>query len=640
MNKLILTILAILFLNFGFTEAIAQEKYRSHKVEKGETVYSISKKYGISEAAIYQLNPDARNGISSNNILIIPSEDIINTGSTPLEFRKHRVKRKETLFSISQKYGITVDDIKKYNKHLYSKGLKKGEKLQIPVFPKEEVVVVEENNNTTSIESGTNDMATHTIAAKETKYGIARKYGISIAELEALNPEVPENFPIGAILKVPSEAVTDSAVIEEEAYNFYEVQPKEGFFRLKVKLGLTKEEIVTLNPYAAEGLKSGMILKIPKEVATELSEKVDRVDLTDRISDRERKRVALLLPFQLKKMMADSLEGNQDLIKENRAIRVALDFYSGALMAAEFAKDKGISIELNVYDTEGSVNKTGSIIAGNDFEDTDAVIGPLLSRNVEKAAADLKRNNVPVFSPLSNRQIKLTSNLFQTLTGEDILEASMIDYLKANVEGRNVILISDKTKTRQKQAILSAIPNAIQLSPREKGFLYVVDIEEKIDKTRENWVILESTDPIIISNVVGLLNGMPETHQIRLFTTDKNDSYDFDDISNMHLANLNFTFPSNRKIYDFNDKNAFLVSYKNKYGVLPNRFAVRGFDVTYDVLLRLAANGNVYDASSDDYETEYIENKFRYRKKMFSGYTNNAHYILKYNNDLRFEVVE
>ncbi|MEM7185168.1 MAG: LysM peptidoglycan-binding domain-containing protein [Bacteroidota bacterium] len=636
----ILCILAVLFMGFGSLDCTAQDRYRSHKVTQGETVYSISKKYGISEAAIYQLNPDARNGISTNTLLIIPTDDIISAGSAPLEFKKHRVKRRETLFSISQKYGITVDDIKKYNKHLYSKELKKGEKLQIPVFPKEEAITVVENNNTTTLESGTNNMATHKIAAKETKYGIARKYGITIAELEALNPEVPENFPIGAVLNVPSESVTTSAVIEEETFDFYEVQPREGFFRLKVKLGLTEEEIVALNPYAKDGLKSGMILKIPKEVASDLAAKVDRVDLTERMTDMDTKRVALLLPFQLKKMVRDSVEGNEDVIRENRAMRVALDFYSGALLAAEFAKEKGMSIELEVFDTEGSVSRTGSIIANNDFKGTDAVIGPLLSRNVSKAASDLKRNDVPVFSPLSNREIKLTSNLFQTVPGEDILEASMIDYLKANATGRNVILISDQTKIREKQAILAAIPDAITLSPREKGFLYVVDIDQKIDKTRENWVILESTDPVIISNVIGLLNGMPENYQIRLFTTDKNDSYDFDDISNMHLANLSFTFPSNRKSYDFNDKNAFLVSYKNKYGVLPNRFAVRGFDVTYDVLLRLAAGGNVYDASSKDFETEYIENKFRYRKKMFSGYTNNAHYILKYNDDLRFEVVE
>ena len=633
-------ILMSLFLVFGssYAEVSAQEQYRSHKVTQGETVYSISKKYGISEAAIYRLNPDAKAGIGLNSMLIIPTGDIINAGSAQVEFKKHRVKRKETLFSIAKKYGITVDDIKKYNKHLYSKELKKGEKLQIPIFSKA-ATTIEVTNTNTSSNTGSS-AKTHVVQAKETKYGIARKYGISIAELEALNPDVSKNFPIGTTLIVPDEAVTESATIEEATFDFYEVQPKEGFFRLKVKLGLSQEEIITLNPYAKDGLKEGMILKIPKEIASTLSEEVNKVNLENNISDRSMKKLAVLLPFQLKKIISDSIADNKVVIKDNRTMRIALDFYSGVLMAAEFAKDKGVSIELNAFDTEGSITKSASIVSTNDFTEFDAVIGPLLSRNVEKVAGLLKSDNVAVFSPLSNRSIKLTSNLFQTLPSDKMLETAMIDYFKENVGDRNVILISDNTKSKAKQAILAAIPNALTLAPREKGFLYVVDIQNKMDKTRENWVILESSNPVIISNVVGLLNGMPETLMVRLFTTDKNDTYDFDDISNMHLANLNFTFPSNHKSYDFNDKNAFLVSYKNKYGVLPNRFAVRGFDVTYDVLLRLAAEGNVYDASDGDFETEYIENKFRYEKKMFSGFRNNALYILKYNQDLLFEVVK
>ncbi|MBL4663727.1 MAG: LysM peptidoglycan-binding domain-containing protein [Flavobacteriaceae bacterium] len=638
MKHLIVLISLVLVFSVGYAEMSAQEQYRSHKVVHGETVYSISKKYGISEAAIYRLNPDAKAGIGTHSVLIIPSDDIINAGSVQVAFKKHRVKRKQTLFSIAKKYGISVDDIKKYNKHLYSKELKKGEKLQIPIFS-EAITTTEVTNTTTTSNTGSN-AKTHTVLAKETKYGIARKYGITIAELEALNPDVPSNFPVGAKLNVPSEAVTESATIEEATFDFYEVQPKEGFFRLKVKLGLSQEEIIALNPYAKDGLKEGMILKIPKEVVTTLSEEVNVVNLENNITDRSLKRLAVLLPFQLKKMTSDSIANHKDLIRGNRTMRIALDFYSGVLMAAEFAKDKGISIELNAYDTEGSISKSASLVNTNDFTEFDAVIGPLLSRNVEKVAGLLKRDNIPVFSPLSNRSIKLTSNLFQTLPSDEMLATAMIDYLKENVGDRNVILISDNTKTKAKQAILAAIPSAITLAPREKGFLYVVDIERKMDKTRENWVILESDDPVIVSNVVGLLNGMPDTYGVRLFTTDKNDNYDFNDISNMHLANLNFTFPSNHKSYDFNDKNAFLVSYKNKYGVLPNRFAVRGFDVTYDILLRLVVEGNVYDASDRDFETEYIENKFRYEKKLFSGFRNKALYILKYNQDLLFEVVK
>lgn len=618
----------------GYAEIPVQQKYRSHQVQQGETVYSIAKKYNVTEAAIYQLNPDAKNGVGTNNILIIPTSDIINEGSQEVTFKKHRVRRKETLFSISQKYGISIDDIKKYNKHLYAASLRKGEKLQIPIFSKKETTVLVSNENT----SNTN---IHVVAAKETKYGIARKYGISITELETLNPDLPANLPIGTELNVPVTSVMETATIEEEAFDFYEVQPKEGFFRLKVKLGLSQEEIIALNPYAKEGLKEGMILKIPKEVSESISENANKVNLENSIVNTEKKRLTVMLPFQLQRADTDSIKIQQEVMKNNRLLRVSLDFYSGVLMAAEFAKDKGISTYIDVIDTGGNTQMVTSSIQDRNWEDMDAVIGPLLSKNVEKASSMLKNENVAVFSPLSNRNIKLTSNLFQTLPTNDFLEDKMIQYLKENLGNRNIIVISDKGRTKQKQALLSAFPNAITLSPREKGFLYVVDLEKVIDKTRENWVVLESEDPVIISNVVGLLNGMPqETRKVRLFTTEKNESYDYHDISNMHLAKLGFTFPSVSKSYDYKEKDAFIVSYKNKYGVLPNRYAVRGFDLTYDILLRLAAEGNVFDASSDDFETEYVENKFRYTKKMFSGYKNQGFYILKYTEDLQLEEVK
>ena len=71
-----------------------------------------------------------------------------------------------------------------------------------------------------------------------------------------------------------------------------------------------------------------------------------------------------------------------------------------------------------------------------------------------------------------------------------------------------------------------------------------------------------------------------------------------------------------------------------------NRYAIRGFDVTYDVLLRMASEKDIYDAVLPENQTVYIENKFRYKKSDSEGYCNEAAYILKYNNELKFEVVE
>ena len=609
-----------------------QQQYKSHKVEKGETVYSIAQRYGISESAIYRLNPDAKNGIGTNTIIILPnaSNVISSSGTNDVKFKMHRVKRKETLFSISQEYNVSQDDIKKYNKELYSRQLKKGEKIRIPISKKitSTTTVSETTENT--------ETNTHKVAPKETIYGIARKYNTTIAELKKLNPGLDKNIAIGTVLNVPDVSTTESASIDNEKYDLYEVQPKEGFYRLKVKLGLSEEEIIALNPYAKEGLKDGMILKIPKENSVGVTEKATLVNLENYISNKSVKNVAVLLPFELREVVSDSTASNKDLLKSNSVLRIALDFYSGVLMATEFAKDQGISVNLQVFDTERSATKVGNIIASNNFKNIDAVIGPLLSNNVDKAAANLRSNNIPVFSPLSNKDIRMYPNLFQTLPTDDMLRARMMDYLVEKSAGKNLIIISDAKHNSEKQKIISQIPTAKTVSPREGGHLYQRDIAAKVDSERENWVVLASSDPVLVSNVVGLLNGMPNNYKLRLLALDKNKAYDYHDVSNMHLAKLKFTFPSVNKSYDFNEKDPFLISYKNKYGVLPNRYAVRGFDITYDILLRLASADDVYKASENDFVTEYIENKFQYSNKLLSGYQNNAVYIVKYDENLHF----
>jgi LysM repeat protein len=622
---------------FSMSSALlAQEEYRSHYVKQGETIFSIAKKYGTTTEAIYKLNPDVKNKVSVNALLIIPQEVTVSPVIQEVELKKHRVKRKETLFSISQKYNVSIDDIKKYNKELYARPIKKGEKIMIPILVQKEII----KEPTTVVEVGSETDNKHTVEAKETKFGIARKYGISITELEALNPNMGDNLQIGTVLIVPALAVTNSATIEED-FDFYEVQPKEGFFRLKVKLGLTEEEIIALNPYTKDGLKDGMILKIPKENIPSIStEKALLIDLETRITDRSEKNLVIMLPFQLNKVDNDSLNANRDLLRKGGALRVALDFYSGVLMAAEFAKDKGISVRIDVFDTEGSDSKTSSLILNHNFSNVDAVIGPLLKKNVERAASMLRETKTPIISPLSNREIKMYSNLFQTLPTEEMLRKSMLDYLIENSGDKNLVLISDTKRSDQKAEILKALPNTTTISPRERGFLYVVDVDTKLVKEKENWIILESADSGIISNVLGLLNGMPEDFKIRLFTLDKNDAYDYHDVSNMHLAKLNFTFPSVNRNYNYREKDPFLVSYKNKYGIFPNRYAVRGFDIGYDILLRLASAEDLYEAVESDYETEYVENKFRYTKKRGDGYQNQASYIIKYMENLDFEIVK
>ncbi len=607
----------------------AQQQYTSHSVQKGETVYSISKQYNVSEQMIYNLNPTAKDGLKVNSVLILPAkaQQSFDDGG----YRKHKVKRQETLYGIAQLYHVSVDDIKKLNKELYSRGLKNGEKILIPKTSLETPKVSTEGE---VIPPGTKN---YKIQPKETKFGVARKFNLSIAELESLNPNLGSELKEGSTIVVPENAVVDTGEIDTANFQYYEVLPKEGFYRLKVKFGISETELIALNPYAKDGLKEGMILKIPKE---ESNSAVAEIDLEKNISNKKMKTIALMLPFSINASATDSTGTDMDRIKKDPVLRIALDLYSGALMAAEFAKEKGISVTLDVYDTQKNENAVNAIISKNNFKNVDAVIGPLMQKNVERAAAQLKNDKTPVFSPLSNRDLKMTSNLFQTIPTDDVLERTMLNYIKANSFGKNIIVIADSKRNKQKENILSAIPGSKSVSPRGGGYIQASDITGVSTDGIENWVILESSDPVIVSSAVNALAGISAGYKIRLFTLNKNSAYEWDEVSSSRLAKLNFTFPSvNRNVSD-EERQPFLISYKNKYGIEPNRFAIRGFDITYDVLLRLASENNIYDAVSSGNETVYVENKFSYKQTSAEGYCNQAAYILKYNKNLEFELVE
>ena len=639
---------------FVSSMATAQKEYETHRVQKNQSLSQIATLYGVSQAAIKKRNPEIENELSAGTLLIIPTQSKSIDAQNPPKFKKHKVRRKETLITISKKYNVSIDAIKRYNKQLYARQIKKGERLQIPMHLKivdSGVVIFNDSIASGTITLDTSSLSKHIVKAKETRYGIARMYGITVSELEQMNPELGEGLSQNAIINVPSKAILKTA-IAEKGYRFYEVQPKEGFYRLKVKINLTKEQIVALNPYAKDGLQEGMILKIPSDTATAITGQINKRDLQQTIIDTSQKRIAVLLPFRLNKIISDSLSVKQQQIKKNRLMSLSLDFYSGLLMATEFAKDKGISLQLDVFDTQYNTAIVSDIINSNTFDNFDAVIGPLGQKNIEKAAAMLQDTTVPIFSPLSNKQIKVSKNVFQSLPSDVMLEDGMLQYIVSGMSDKNVIVITDSTKTAQLAKIMLAIPDARIVSLREEGFLRLEDVENQIDQTKENWVILEATDPILISNVVGVLNGLPVIdpdleedqepvdYEIRLFSLDKNAAFDYHDVSNVHLAELNFTFPSVNKSYNYKDKNAFLISYKNKYGVLPNRFAVRGFDLTYDVILRLASSEDIFTASKQEFETQYIENKFSYSKSLLSGYQNNAFYIIKYQENLQFQVLE
>ena len=625
------TILSLVFFCACFF--LQGQNFKEHKVKKDEKITEIAKKYLVTASDIYALNPDAAIELKEGMTLVIPqtrvkNESLVDKEKEIIGYRSHKVKRKETLFSISQKYKVEIEELKKHNRFLYSNNLRKGDKLQIPRYKTYASSVTLDNT-----------IRQYKVLPKEGKWRVAYKFGITVPELEALNPEMGETLQEGQELNVPN--IDKQEVLQvEDTFNYYTVQKAEGFMALERKLNLTQEQLEELNPILKEdGLKLGMVLKIPGDIKSAIRiDDIENTNLADRITNLKPKNIALMMPYRLNRIDTDSVQEAKRLLKKDMYLAVSTDFHIGVLMALDSAKRLGISTNLKVFDTRNQSSEISKIIDGNDLSQYDAIIGPMIATNLDRVAKAAARDSVPVISPLS-MPTKLYGNVFQSVPSKELMRKTMIEFIKADsLQPKNILIISDQKSRAISEMLKEEFPNAKQTFSRKNKegkdakFIYPEDVRTKLANGK-NIVFLETDDDGFASSVVSIVNGFNMgAKEIVLSTTDRNRAFDSKEISNMHLSNLKFHYPSANRDVSAEMDNPFVRSYKSQYKVSPNRYTVRGFDLTLDLLLRLASDDNLYKASSSDIETEYIENKFRYSKELFGGYHNDAVYIIQYDN--------
>ncbi|MUU77673.1 LysM peptidoglycan-binding domain-containing protein [Winogradskyella sp. HL2-2] len=630
--KHILTILLI-----AFTIGLSAQNYVEHKVQPGETVEIIAKKYLVTPFDIYALNPDAKNNFKTHSVLIIPNskiknEPIVENSRELTGYKSHKVKRKETIYSITKQYGISEEELKKANRRLYSENLIKGDKLRIPQY-----------RTIISKQTLSNTVKKYTVQPSEGKWRIAYKFGISVSELEDLNPNMNEVIQPGDTLNVPNIEDTDEKPIEA-SYGYYEVLPKETFYGLKGKLNLTQEQLEQLNPdLKTSGLKAGMVLKIPQSsetrIAATINSNINTTDLKRNLTNFKTKKIALMMPYQLHKIDVDSVEEAKDRIKNNKLLSIVLDFHVGVLMALDSAKQLGISTNLKVFDTRYHSAITSKLLAENDFSDYDAVIGPMQEESFDRVASALKGDRVPVIAAM-NKPKQVYSNVFQTLPEDKLLRKTMLDFIKADSLKVQVVIISDRANKADSEALQKQFPGSkLILSRLDKKnktkdafFIYHSELQN-VFKPGKTIVFLETDNDSFASSVISMLNGFNvDKTEIILTTLKKGKAFESKDIDNINLSNLKFHYASVHRDYDESKTNGFVKAYRKEYGVTPSKYVARGFDITLDLLMRLASAENLYEASGDTVETEYIENKFRYTTDFFGGYVNQAVYVVKFDD--------
>jgi hypothetical protein len=216
----------------------------------------------------------------------------------------------------------------------------------------------------------------------------------------------------------------------------------------------------------------------------------------------------------------------------------------------------------------------------------------------------------------------------------------MLRYAGTQVTDQKILVISDQKNQDAEARILETFPAATLVELREEEENISLDREvfiSQLSQEADNWVFVETDDFKIASSVSSILNSAnSDTTRIRMFTTHKNRAFENDVISVPHLSNLKFTFPSVPKE---ESTAAFARRYRRKFRGEPDRYAIRGFDLGMDLLLRLAYRLNLFEVADQIGEQEYSGNRFNYLKGWQSGYFNTSSYILMY-EDLQIKQIE
>lgn len=205
----------------------------TYTVKKGDSLWSIAKKFNVTVNEIKELNNLTTNNLSIGQVLKIPTNEKEVVGNTYI------VKSGDTLYSIASKYGVSVNEIKDLN-NLTNNTLTIGKSLIIPT------------------KSEVNDTNTYIVKSGDTLYSIAIRYNTTVDNLKSLNNLATNTLSLGQVLKVPTKVVIDT-----NKDNIYTVKSGDTLYSIANKYGVSVNDIKQLNNLTTNTLSVGQNLIIP-----------------------------------------------------------------------------------------------------------------------------------------------------------------------------------------------------------------------------------------------------------------------------------------------------------------------------------------------------------------------------------------
>ena len=386
----------------------SSDSYFLHTITKGQSLYSIASMYNVTTADIIKLNPGSSEQIKAGERLKIPQK---NAGSGQQTF--HTIQAGETLYKLTQRYGVTAQHICKANPGLSAENFRIGQVIVIPAQTESsEETIINEVKSAGAVSSASTPLKPkcrdmHRVERKETIYSISRLYGITEAELIAANPELrTEKLKKGKFLCIPYTSAGNSQKEQEQPVSPTTIPTDNELFDKSKK----------------ENTKIATI------------------------------KAAVMLPF-----MTDG-SGNRD-----EQIRM-VEYYEGFLMAVDSLKEKGVSIDIYTYDTYNNTSSVKSILAKDEMKNMNIIFGPAYPEQVKPVADFAKKNNIRLVIPFTSKGNEVFNNpsIYQINTPQSYLYSEVYEHFTRKFTNANVIFLDAEDGDKDKADFIKGLKEELK----------------------------------------------------------------------------------------------------------------------------------------------------------------------------------
>ena len=392
----------LFFISISCMSLYAQENqsYFLHTIEKGQSLYSISSMYGVSQADIIRLNPGCDEKIYAGQTIKIPQK---KTAQQSEIF--HTIQAGETLYKLTIVYNISAKAICEANPGLSAENFRIGQVIRIPSAEEAAQATADSQEpNNADTEKTTNTIQgpvqsrckeMHKVKRRETIFSVSREYGISEQELINANPELKQGMKKGQFLCIPypsEKPVTSPG-------NRNPIPP-------------TDRELFLANK--------------------ETPEKISTV------------KAAILLPFLQDKRM--------------------IEYYEGFLIAVDSLKRTGTSVDLYVYNCGDDKASLNTILAKEEMKNMNIIFGPAYPEQVKPVADFAKKNNIRLVIPFTSKGNEVFNNpsIYQINTPQSYLYSEVYEHFTRKFTNANVIFLDAEDGDKDKADFIKGLKEELK----------------------------------------------------------------------------------------------------------------------------------------------------------------------------------